>query len=448
MRNIITSSGDLMKYLSKFLATISVAILASVPASAQDVVDQTTDVANSGDTAWILTSTALVLLMTLPGLALFYGGLVRSKNFLSVLVQCMAVAAIASVLWVVVGYTLAFGTVTNGILGNGINWMFQNLGNVREDTAVPESAFAMFQMTFAVITPALMVGAWVDRARFGWVVAFCSLWLLVVYAPVTHWVWGGGWLASMGVLDFAGGIVVHTTAGVSALVVAIMMGKRIGWPKTLMLPHSPALTVAGAGLLWVGWFGFNGGSALTATDDASSAIINTHIAASMAALVWILIERIKVGKSTAVGVATGAIAGLATITPAAGFVGPGASIIIGGLAGLVCFFAVGLVKNGFKIDDSLDVFAVHGVGGMLGSLLLALFIAEGFDGTGYPEGMAFGSQFVAQLIGVGAVAIWSAVATAILGYGISFILPMRVNEDDERDGLDIASHGERAWDLD
>ncbi len=448
MRNIIISSGDLMKYLSKFLATISVAILASVPASAQDVVDQTTDVANSGDTAWILTSTALVLLMTLPGLALFYGGLVRSKNFLSVLVQCMAVAAIASVLWVVVGYTLAFGTVTNGILGNGINWMFQNLGNVREDTTVPESAFAMFQMTFAVITPALMVGAWVDRARFGWVVAFCSLWLLVVYAPVTHWVWGGGWLASMGVLDFAGGIVVHTTAGVSALVVAIMMGKRIGWPKTLMLPHSPALTVAGAGLLWVGWFGFNGGSALTATDDASSAIINTHIAASMAALVWILIERIKVGKSTAVGVATGAIAGLATITPAAGFVGPGASIIIGGLAGLVCFFAVGLVKNGFKIDDSLDVFAVHGVGGMLGSLLLALFIAEGFDGTGYPEGMAFGSQFVAQLIGVGAVAIWSAVATAILGYGISFILPMRVNEDDERDGLDIASHGERAWDLD
>ncbi len=448
MRNKIMSLGDLMKYLSKFLATISVAIAASVPAVAQDVIDPTTDVANTGDTAWILTSTALVLLMTLPGLALFYGGLVRSKNFLSVLVQCMAIAAIASVLWVVVGYTLAFGTVTNGILGNGINWMFGNLGNVREDTTIPESAFAMFQMTFAVITPALMVGAWVDRARFGWVIAFCSLWLLVVYAPVTHWVWGGGWLSGLGVLDFAGGIVVHTTAGVSALVVAIMMGKRIGWPKTLMLPHSPALTVAGAGLLWVGWFGFNGGSALTATDDASSAIINTHIAASMAALVWILIERIKVGKSTAVGVATGAIAGLATITPAAGFVGPGASIIIGGAAGLVCFFAVGLVKNSFKIDDSLDVFAVHGVGGMLGSLMLALFISEGMGGTGYTDDMAFGSQFVAQLIGVGVVAIWSAVATAILGYGISFILPMRVNEDDERDGLDIASHGERAWDLD
>ncbi len=437
-----------MKYLGKFVAAIGVTIMASVPAAAQDMIDPTTDVANTGDTAWVLTSTALVLLMTLPGLALFYGGLVRSKNFLSVLVQCMAIAGVASVLWVVVGYTLAFGTVTNGILGNGINWMFGNLGNVREGTAIPESAFAMFQMTFAVITPALMVGAWVDRARFGWVIAFCSLWLLVVYAPVTHWVWGGGWLAGMGVLDFAGGIVVHTTAGVSALVVAIMMGKRIGWPKTLMLPHSPALTVAGAGLLWVGWFGFNGGSALTATDDASSAIINTHVAASMAALMWILIERIKVGKSTAVGVATGAIAGLATITPAAGFVGPGASLIIGGAAGLVCFFAVGLVKNSFKIDDSLDVFAVHGVGGMLGSLLLALFISEGMGGTGYADDMAFGSQFVAQLIGIGAVAIWSAVATAILGYGISFILPMRVNEDDERDGLDIASHGERAWDLD
>lgn len=442
------SLGDLMKYLGKFVAAIGVTIMASVPAAAQDMIDPTTDVANTGDTAWVLTSTALVLLMTLPGLALFYGGLVRSKNFLSVLVQCMAIAGVASVLWVVVGYTLAFGSVTNGILGNGINWMFGNLGNVREGTAIPESAFAMFQMTFAVITPALMVGAWVDRARFGWVIAFCSLWLLVVYAPVTHWVWGGGWLAGMGVLDFAGGIVVHTTAGVSALVVAIMMGKRIGWPKTLMLPHSPALTVAGAGLLWVGWFGFNGGSALTATDDASSAIINTHVAASMAALMWILIERIKVGKSTAVGVATGAIAGLATITPAAGFVGPGASLIIGGAAGLVCFFAVGLVKNSFKIDDSLDVFAVHGVGGMLGSLLLALFISEGMGGTGYADDMAFGSQFVAQLIGVGAVAIWSAVATAILGYGISFILPMRVNEDDERDGLDIASHGERAWDLD
>ena len=436
-----------MKYLGKYLVSIA-AILTATPAAAQQFIDPATDAANSGDTAWVMTATALVLMMTIPGLALFYGGLVRSKNFLSVMIQCMAIAGIVSVLWVMVGYTLAFGPVSSGILGSGFNWMFGNLGNVREGTAIPESAFAMFQMTFAIITPVLMIGAWVDRARFGWVITFCSLWLLVVYAPVTHWIWGGGWLAQLGVLDFAGGIVVHTTAGISALVVAIMMGKRIDWPTTLMLPHSPALTVAGAGLLWVGWFGFNGGSALTATDNASAAIINTHLAASMAALMWILIERIKVGKSTAVGVATGAIAGLATITPASGFVGPGGALIIGAAGSFVCFFAIGLVKNGFNIDDSLDVFAVHGVGGILGSFLLAIFISEGMGGTGYTEGMSLGSQFVAQLIGVGVVIIWSAIATALLGFGISFILPMRVSEDDERDGLDIASHGERAWDID
>lgn len=437
-----------MKYPGKYLASGLAAVLITAPASAQEIFGSPAAVANSGDTAWVMTSTALVLLMTIPGLALFYGGLVRSKNFLSVLVQCMAIAGAASILWVLVGYTLAFGPVSGGILGNGLNWMLANLGNVREGTAIPESAFVMFQMTFAIITPALMVGAWVERARFSWVIIFSSLWILVVYAPVAHWLWGGGWLAQLGVLDFAGGIVVHTTAGVSALVVAIMMGRRIGWPTTLMLPHSPALTVAGAGLLWVGWFGFNGGSALTASDNASAAIINTHVAASMAALMWIVAERIKVGKPTAVGAATGAIAGLATITPAAGFVGPGGSLIIGAVAGLVCFFAVGLVKNGFKIDDSLDVFAVHGVGGMLGTLMLALFISESMGGVGYPDNMAFGSQFVAQLVGVGVVGIWSALATALIGYGVSFILPMRVSEDDERDGLDIASHGERAWDLD
>jgi len=437
-----------MKSLSKYLSAMLALTLAATPAFAQNAIDPAAAVNDSGDTAWVISATALVLLMTLPGLALFYGGLVRSKNFLSVLIQCMTIAGICSILWVVVGYTLAFGPVSNGFLGGGLNWMMLNLGNVREATTIPESTFAMFQMTFAVITPALMVGAWVERARFGWVVAFSALWLLVVYAPVTHWIWGGGWLAELGVMDFAGGIVVHTTAGISALVAAIMLGKRIGWPKTLMLPHSPALTVAGAGLLWVGWFGFNGGSALTATDDASQAILNTHIAASMAALVWIIIEKVKVGKSTAVGIATGAIAGLATITPAAGFVGTGASIVIGAVAGLVCFFAVGLVKNSFAIDDSLDVFAVHGVGGILGSLLLALFVSETFGGIGYAENMAFGSQFVAQLIGVAVVALWSAFATFLLGFGISFVLPMRVSEDDERDGLDIASHGERAWDLD
>ena len=434
---------------NKILSAVCVtgAFLAA-PAFAQDAVVALPE-PDSGDSAWILTSSALVLLMTLPGLALFYGGLVRAKNFLSVLVQCGAIAAMASVIWIAVGYSLAFSVNGNSYIGSPENFMFNGLlDSVREDQTIGELAFALFQMTFAIITPALIVGAWVERARFGWVVAFSALWSLLVYIPVTRWVWGGGFLAEQGVIDFAGGIVVHTTAGISALVVALMLGKRIGFPKTLMLPHGPALTVAGAGLLWVGWFGFNGGSALAASDAAASAIINTHVAASVAALVWILIERFKVGKSTAVGFATGAVAGLATITPAAGTVGPGGAIIIGLLAGLVCFWCVGLVKGTLKIDDSLDVFAVHGVGGMLGSLLLAIFASESFGGVGYAEGAGMGSQLWVQLKGVAIVAVYSAVVTLIIGYMVSMVLPMRVSEDQERDGLDISSHGERAWDLD
>ncbi len=423
------------------------AFLAS-PAFAQNAV-VTVPEANSGDSAWIFTASALVLMMTLPGLALFYGGLVRAKNFLSVLVQCGAIAALASVIWIAVGYSLAFSVNGNSYIGSPENFMFNGLlDSVREDQSIGELAFALFQMTFAIITPALIVGAWVERARFGWVVAFSGLWSLLVYIPVTRWVWGGGFLAEQGVIDFAGGIVVHTTAGVSALVVALMLGKRIGFPKTLMLPHSPALTVAGAGLLWVGWFGFNGGSALAANDAAASAIINTHVAASVAALVWMLIERIKVGKSTAVGFATGAVAGLATITPAAGTVGPGGAIIIGVLAGIICFWFVGVIKTTLKIDDSLDVFAVHGIGGMTGSLLLAVFASESFGGVGYAEGAGMVSQLWVQLKGVALVAVYSAVVTLIIGYMVSMVLPMRVSEDQERDGLDIASHGERAWDLD
>jgi ammonium transporter, Amt family len=407
------------------------------------------DVANSGDTAWILVASALVLMMTMPGLMLFYGGLVRARNFLSVMLQCGAIAAVASLLWIIVGYTLAFGNVSNGWLGAGNAWMLIDLGNVREGLSIPESSFAMFQLTFAAITPALMAGAWVDRARFGWVIGFCALWGLLVYAPVTHWVWGGGWLSSQfGTLDFAGGIVVHTTAGVSALVVAILLGKREGFPKTLMLPHSPSLTMAGAALLWVGWFGFNGGSALTATDDAASAIINTHAAASAAAMVWILIERILVGKPTSVGFATGAIAGLATVTPAAGFISPGAAILFGAIAGAICYAAIQLVKQKLTIDDSLDVFAVHGVGGITGSLLLAFFLSESLGGTGYADGMTTGSQFVAQLVGVGATLIWSAIVSVIVALMVSVVFKMRVSEDEEREGLDITSHGERAWELD
>lgn len=405
--------------------------------------------ADSGDTAWILAASALVLLMTLPGLGLFYGGLVRAKNFLSVLIQCGAIAALASIIWVVAGYTLAFGPVGNGVVGGIKSAMMSGLAEVRAGTTMSESTFALFQMTFAAITPALMVGAWVDRARFSWVLAFCGLWSLLVYVPVTHWVWGGGWLASrLGTLDFAGGIVVHTTAGISALVIAIMLGKRTGFPRTLMLPHAPSLTMAGAALLWVGWFGFNGGSALAANGGAATAIINTHIAASTASLVWILVERRAVGKPTSVGWATGAIAGLATITPAAGFVAPGTAILFGALAGLVCYGAIQLVKQRLQIDDSLDVFAVHGVGGMLGSLLLAIFLSSALGGTGYAAGMSMAAQLKGQALAVLVVAAWSAIASATLAWLVGRFLPMRISRDEETEGLDITGHGERAWEFD
>jgi Amt family ammonium transporter len=429
--------------------TLAVLLLVALPAvaSAQTAVAATT---NSGDTAWIITASAFVLLMTLPGLGLFYGGLVRAKNVLSVLLQVAAVAAIASLAWIVAGYTIGFGDVTNGLLGSARALMLapKNLLSVRPDTTLPESAFALFEMTFAAITPALMVGAWVDRARFSWVVIFSGLWSLIVYAPVAHWVWGGGWLAQRGTLDFAGGIVVHTTAGISALVVAVLLGRRIGFPGNAMIPHAPGLTMIGAMLLWVGWFGFNGGSALTASDSAASAIINTHAAAVAAALVWIAIERVTFGKPTTVGFATGAIAGLATVTPAAGYIAPGAALLMGAIAAFVCYYMIQLVKVKLHVDDSLDVFAVHGIGGMLGSILVAFVIAPGFGGVGYAEGMAFAGQLGAQALAVGAVALYSAIATALIALAVSLFLPMRVSEDEERQGLDIADHGERAWEFD
>jgi len=425
-------------WATAFLSTAAQAQQASLAATS-----------DSGDTAWILTASALVLMMTLPGLGLFYGGLVRAKNVLSVLLQCGAIAALGSVLWVVGGYTLAFGPVTNGWLGAGNAAMMPHLGPLREGTSMPESTFALFQMTFAIITPALMVGAWVDRARFSWVLAFSALWSLIVYAPVAHWVWGGGWMAQhLGVLDFAGGIVVHTTAGVSALVVAMLLGRREGFPEKALLPHAPVLTMVGASMLWVGWFGFNGGSALAANDGASTAILSTHVAASAAALVWLLAERFTIGKATSIGWATGAIAGLATVTPAAGFISPGAALLFGVLAALVCFGAIQLVKQRLKIDDSLDVFAVHGVGGMLGSLLLGVFLSSSLGGTGYAEGVTMGGQLTGQAIAVGLVALWSAVASAILAILVGRVFPMRVSKDEETEGLDITSHGERGWEMD
>lgn len=435
--------GNMLNILK---AAAAASFLWAAPAIAQDTGAAVID---SGDTAWILTASALVLMMTLPGLALFYGGLVRAKNFLSVLIQIGAITSVVSLLWIVIGYSLAFSSDGGEYIGTLQNFMFNQMLAVREGQTIGELVFGLFQMTFAIITPALIVGAWAERARFGWVVAFSALWSLLVYVPVARWIWGNGFLAAGGAIDFAGGIVVHTTAGISALVIAIMLGKRTGFPRSLMLPHSPALTLAGAGLLWTGWFGFNGGSALAANDlGAASAIINTHVAASVAALIWILIERIKIGKPTAVGWATGAIAGLATITPAAGVVGPGGAVILGLIAGVVCFFAVGFVKGKLQIDDSLDVFAVHGVGGIAGSILLAIFASEYFGGVGYGDGAGMASQLWVQVKAVGIVAVYSAVVTVIIGYMVSMVLPMRVSEEAERDGLDIASHGERAWDLD
>ncbi|MEI6642235.1 MAG: ammonium transporter [Novosphingobium sp.] len=434
--------------MKKAFAMALAASALTLPGLAHAQVTEALDVGDSGDTAWLLASSALVLLMTLPGLTLFYGGLVRAKGFLAVAVQIGAIAAMASLLWIAVGYTLAFGPVSSGWIGGGSAWMLLVLGNVREGTAVPESAFALFHMMFAAITPALMVGAWVDRARFGWVIAFTALWSLIVYAPVAHWVWGGGWLASrLGTIDFAGGIVVHTTAGVSALIAALLIGKRTGFPKMQMLPHSPALTMVGAAMLWVGWFGFNGGSALAATDDAASAIINTHAAAAAAALAWLLMDKISIGKPTSVGFATGAVAGLAAVTPAAGYIAPGAAILFGLGAAALCYPMILLVKRRLEIDDSLDVFAVHGVGGMFGAILLAVFLEPSLGGTGYGEGMSLLRQLFAQGAGVGIVAAWSALGTVICALAVSMVIPMRVTEDEEREGLDFSSHGERAWEF-
>jgi len=350
--------------------------------------------------------------------------------------QCFAIAAMVSLLWFAFGYSLTFSG-TGPWLGDFAAVGLSGLPAVRDGLTVPENVFSLYQMTFAIITPALIIGAFPERVRFGWVMLFSALWVTLVYVPVAHSVWGGGWLASLGVRDFAGGIVVHTTAGVSALVLALMIGARRGFPQYAMLPHSPAMTMIGAGLLWVGWFGFNGGSALAANDVAGSALLATHLAASAAACTWMALEAWRFGKSTSVGIATGAIAGLATVTPAAGFVQPGEAAVMGLLGALACFWAVALVRQRLKIDDSLDVFAVHGIGGMLGSLLLAVFSPFG----------GLGSALTSQLIGIGVVALWSAVATFALAKLAGFAVPMRVGSEGEHEGLDVTSHGERAYEF-
>lgn len=408
------------------------------------------DQIDSGDTAWIMTSTALVLFMTLPGLSLFYGGLVRARNVLSVLMQCFSVAGVATIVWLVCGYSLAFGE-GNAWIGDLSHVFF---AGIREDTVsgtIPESLFALFQMTFAIITPALVVGGFAERIRFSAVLLFTVLWLLIVYVPITHWVWGGGWLGAMGLLDFAGGTVVHITAGVAALVSALVIGPRTGFSRVPMPPHNMTLTVAGAGMLWVGWFGFNGGSALAANGDGAMAMLVTHISAAAGAMTWMGFEWVRYGKPTALGAATGMVAGLGTITPASGFVGPAGALVIGILAGLLCSIATTYLKNRLKVDDSLDVFPVHGVGGVLGTLLVGVFASTGlgiFSGQGFADGIeSIGSQVWVQLVGVVATVLWTAVATWVILKLVNLVTRLRVDEDDESMGLDLVSHEERAYDL-
>ena len=416
-------------------------IAASLVASPVFAADSAID---SGDTAWILTATALVLLMTLPGLALFYAGLVQSKNIVSVLMHHFAIAALMSILWVIAGYSLAFSG-DNAWLGDLTNSFMSNITFDSASGTIPESVFAAFQMTFAIITPALIIGAYVERMKFSTILLFSAVWLLVVYAPVAHWVWGGGIMAEWGVLDFAGGIVVHTTAGTAALVCALVVGKRRGFPNSVQPPHSPVLTMIGASMLWIGWFGFNGGSALGAGNSAGMALLVTHIAAATASLVWMFIEWFRFGRPSLVGIATGMVAGLATVTPASGFVGIPGGLILGLAGGVTCYVAVDLIRVRLKIDDSLDVFAVHGVGGILGSLLVAYLALPAVGGLGLASGATAGSQFMVQLSSVAITVIWTGIGSYVILKVISAVIGLRVDQQDEIEGLDLSQHGERGY---
>ena len=403
---------------------------------------------NEANTAWMLTSTVLVLFMTLPGLALFYAGLVRAKNILSVLSQCVGITCVVTVLWVGVGYSLTFAP-GSPFIGGLSQVLLLSLGRdtVHPGTTIPDTVYIMYQMTFAIITPALIVGAYVERIRFSAVLLFSALWLIVVYVPVAHWVWGGGWLASLGVMDFAGGIVVHTTAGVSALVVAIVLGKREGFPHLSHPPHAPWIVMVGAAMLWVGWFGFNAGSALASNGNAGMAMLVTHLAAAVATLTWMTIEWLRFGKPSMVGIVTGSVAGLATITPASGFVGPVGALVIGITAGIVCYVFVDLVKRKFVIDDSLDVFAVHGVGGMTGTLLTAFLAPVSMGGVGLATGVTVAHQFGVQATGVAVALVWSAGFSYLLLKITQTVTGLRVTRDSEAQGLDFSAHGETGYNI-
>ena len=402
---------------------------------------------DTGNTAWILTSTALVLFMTLPGLALFYAGLVRASNILSVLMHCFTIACISSIAWLVIAYSIAFSG-TGAYVGDLGNLFLANLSRDSMSGDIPESVFFMFQMTFAIITPALIVGAYPERIKFSFVAVFSLLWVILIYAPVVHWIWAeGGWLYEMGVRDFAGGLVVHLTAGITALVIAFFLGPRDGFPNSVQPPHNPGLTMMGACMLWVGWFGFNGGSALAANSDAGMAILVTHISAATATIVWIIIEKVKFGKSSLVGAVTGCIAGLASITPASGSVGPMGGLIIGLISGGVCYYMVNVVKETFKIDDSLDVFAVHGIGGLLGILLIPFLTSESYGGIGYDEGSSFSDLMTTQVIGAVSVGLFTLVGSVILLLITRSIFGLRVSDDSQEEGLDVAEHGQSGYKL-
>ncbi|MEZ5572657.1 MAG: ammonium transporter [Halioglobus sp.] len=412
------------------------------------------DELSGADTAWILTATALVLFMTIPGLSLFYAGLVRVKNVLSVLMQCFALTCLMSLLWFIAGYSMAFGSegVEQGpFIGDFGNIFFSAISIDLMSGTIPTTLFAIFQMTFAIITPALIVGAFAERMRFSAMLIFSSIWLLAVYAPVCHWVWGGGWLGAMGLQDFAGGTVVHITAAVAALVAALVMGPRKGYGTVPMAPHNLTITVAGAGMLWVGWFGFNAGSALGANSTAAMAMLVTHLSASCGALAWMTMEWVRHGKPSVLGIVTGMVAGLGTITPASGSVGPAGAVVIGLSAGVICYYATNLIKNRLKIDDSLDVFPVHGVGGMLGTLLAGVFCSTQlgiFSGNGFSDGIeSIGGQLMVQAIGVAATFAYTAVVTFVILKLVDMMVGLRVDSDSETQGLDLVLHDERGYDL-
>ena len=406
---------------------------------------------DGANTAWMLTASLLVLFMTLPGLALFYAGLVRSRNVLSVLMQCFAITCVVTLAWVFFVYSIAFGdggAANNWYGGFAKSFMSGvDFKAIRPGTTVPETVFSMFQLTFAIITPALVLGAYAERVRFSGMLLFSLLWLVLVYAPIAHWVWGDGWLGKMGIMDFAGGTVVHLNAGMAALVCALALGPRRGFPETAMPPHNMTMTVTGAAMLWVGWFGFNAGSALAADGAAGMAMLVTHIGAATGAFAWMLCEWVRFGKPSVLGIVTGMVAGLGTITPASGFVGPIGALVIGGTAGVACFFATNHMKRVFKVDDSLDVFPVHGVGGLMGTLLTGVFASAYFGGVGYPEKVTMGGQLLVQGAGVLATAAWSGVITWILLKLTQALVGMRVDPEEETEGLDTALHNEKGYDL-